>query len=891
MKELSQLAQIDRQLSGRSLYYLCKEVLGYRDMVPHVHGAMCDFFSNPMYGRFRQMTVPRSWFKCLTAGSRIMTPFGSKTVDLVKPGDLVDSLHGSTEVVATESEVAKVVKVRFSSGRVVTCTPHHPFYTIEGWISAVDLIGKGVFLSSQRVTCPQDPRYATFCGLMAGDGCFSNSTFATRSPELLSWMEDYVGHPLNAWDGLSFYIPQRLTKTLPPELKCLSKNKHYPDPFEGSREFIRALFDCDGTVDPSYVALTTASRNLAFGVQRNLQYFGIMSSVYEYASFNTDGFTGTAYHVKMFGENIEAFAQEIGFSVKDKAERLNLLTARGTVSRVQDVVPGEWRSLLGHGDGYKLRKAGIRVDNEYRTTKTKLREVAVCLNRPELEVLTHAQFDFVVSVEPANDQRVYHIETKDHTYIADNLVNHNTVVLTVGGSIWLTLPDEEGLYKNIFPWKGPNARILIASNVLDNAAKMVHMVRDHWMSNDRLKAAFPELVPDFGKVRWSDHCAELRRTIKATEGTYTAVGAGGSVISQHFDHIQEDDLVYAKKDDFSGMELMPSQDDIDKAIGWHRLAFSLLVDPKKSTSFNVGTRWAPHDVIEYIRKNEKHYKCFEICATHDSIWPIQDDTDLVWPERYDEEALLQIRGSQGVKIMETQYLNRPRAGEDVVFPTEYIHIHDTLKEFPTEGAKLYTIVDLAGWSDKKRVARNCVLTGFKDHFNHLWITRVDVGRYNPSEVIEKFKEHQKQFDSKVLIEEVQYQRAIRHFAKLDMEKTGSFYNLEALPPDNRKDAKNLRIHGLEPLVKNGAFHMLRSMNTLLTELEDYPYGSTVDILDCCAFLNKYAQATTVLYTNDWLNDFERDTIEKELKSKAGVSEYPFSVQSDYWNSPFTQGAF
>lgn len=460
-----------------------------------------------------------------------------------------------------------------------------------------------------------------------------------------------------------------------------------------------------------------------------------------------------------------------------------------------------------------------------------------------------------------------------------------TVTMTVGGSIWLTLPDEEGLYKDIFPFKGSNVRILIASNISDNAEKMVHMIKQHWERNERLRAAFPELVPEFNKTRWSDHCAQVKRSMHAAEGTYTSVGVGGGVISQHFDVIVEDDLVYAKKDDFTGQELMPTQEDIEKAIGWHKLSFSLLVDPKKSCIFNIGTRWAPHDLIAYIREHEQHYATFEIAATKKdssgrAVWPVRSDNDCVWVERYDKEALDHIRATQGPKIFETQYLNRPRAGEDVTFDCTCLARHQNLDEYPRDG-QWETFVDLAGWSDKKRVARNVILTGKKDQRNHLWVARYDAGRFTPSEVIAKFKEHQKQFNSRVRIEEIQYQRAIRHFAKLDMEADGQFYDIDPLPHDGRKDAKNLRIQGLEPVVRFGAVHVLESMRKLIHEMEDYPYGTTVDILDALSFLHRYGKS---VYTEDqdtMTLPFSVEAIEEELHDKAnfaGSVAYPFDCQ-------------
>lgn len=450
-----------------------------------------------------------------------------------------------------------------------------------------------------------------------------------------------------------------------------------------------------------------------------------------------------------------------------------------------------------------------------------------------------------------------------------------TWVCTVAKSIWLTLPDEEGIYKSIYPYKGPNVRILIASNVIDNAAKMINKIKREWESNERLRAAYPDLIPDFNKTRWSDHCAEVRRLGKYTEGTYTAVGVGGSVISQHFDHISEDDLVYAKKDDFTGQELMPSQEDIENAIGWHKLTFSLLADPQHGGMDNTGTRWAPHDLIDYIRTRETHYKCFEICSTKDAAWPIFDDASCIWPERYNLETLQQIRNSQGPKIFETQYLNRPRAGEDVTFELSYVNRHDTISEYPKD-LKPMTLVDLASWGDSKRIARNVVLTGARDSRNHLWIYRVDAGRFNPSDVIEIIKSHNKQFNSKVLIEEIQYQRALRHFAKLDMETSGHVYSIEQIPYDGRKNAKDLRIQALEPIVKNGMFHCLRGMTSLIQEMEDYPYGSTKDILDCCGYLLRHAPKIYTDAPKTYANEYTIESIEQGIREKLKLSQYPFA---------------
>lgn len=470
-----------------------------------------------------------------------------------------------------------------------------------------------------------------------------------------------------------------------------------------------------------------------------------------------------------------------------------------------------------------------------------------------------------------------------------------TWTFTIAKAIWLTLPDEEGLYADIYPYKGANVRILIASNVIDNAAKMVNKIKTEWENNDRLKSAFPELVPEFNKTRWSDHCAQVRRPNTFTEGTYTAVGVGGSVISQHFDHILEDDLVYAKKDDFTGQELMPSQEDIDNAIGWHKLTFSLLSNPQTGCIDNTGTRWAPHDVIDYIRRCEKHYAVFEVAVTRDALWPVPDNSYCVWPERYDLKTLENIRNSQGAKIFETQYLNRPRVGDEIKFQVSYINKHIDFAEYP-KNMRWMTMVDLASWKDSKHICRNVILTGARDDKNHLWIARIDAGKYNPTRVIDLIKEHVLQFGSKVYIEEVGYQVALRHFARQDMEAKGSFaYSIEALPIDNRANAKALRIESLEPVVKNGMLHIMHGMADILQEFEDYPYAATKDIIDVTGWMHRIARRPEVETPVETINDFSIgsenrleatfDAMEREYEKKGHKANYPFAnplVENTPW---------
>jgi hypothetical protein len=176
-----------------------------------------------------------------------------------------------------------------------------------------------------------------------------------------------------------------------------------------------------------------------------------------------------------------------------------------------------------------------------------------------------------------------------------------------------------------------------------------------------------------------------------------------------------------------------------------------------------------------------------------------------------------------------------------------------------------------------------ILTGARDIRNHLWVFRVDAGKYNPTEVIELAKSHVKQFGSKVMVEEVGYQVALRHFALQDMESAGGFaYTINAIPRDSRKGAKDLRIQALQPVIANGMFHCLRNADQMIQEFEDYPYSSTVDIIDCVGYLHRYAQRPEGIREEQVRDPFSIESIEEEVRANKSSAEFRYSFENPLW---------
>ena len=434
-----------------------------------------------------------------------------------------------------------------------------------------------------------------------------------------------------------------------------------------------------------------------------------------------------------------------------------------------------------------------------------------------------------------------------------------TWIGTIAYSVWISLPrtQVDEFPEGIDPFDkfynlGPNIRILIASYVVSNAEKMISLIRKTYESNVAMQILFPEVIPEnFKKTRWSNSSACINRSENFTESTFEAAGIGGSSTSRHYDLIIEDDLIYANKDDFSGKELQPNQDDIDKAIGWHKIGTSLLVPGKHTRIHNQGTRWAKHDLVDYIWKNEPSYACFRracvklpeaVLAGEAPVTDINwEDCEPSWPEAYDHEQLRTIAQAQGPYMFATQYLLMPMSPEELLFKPRWLQYYKFKEEVP-KNIRIFTTVDVSEWENSTRKKGDCnsaILTCGWCEKSHMWILHYDYGRFNPTQIIFLMSKHWRLFHPEAIyIEAIYYQKSLAHFTKeyMDMGKV-PFMTIRQLLPESNK-SKDLRIRELEPLASNEAIHCRADHKDFITEFTEYIPTNRLckkDLLDAAAY--------------------------------------------------------
>jgi len=417
--------------------------------------------------------------------------------------------------------------------------------------------------------------------------------------------------------------------------------------------------------------------------------------------------------------------------------------------------------------------------------------------------------------------------------------------------------------------------------IYDNAAKNVHVIRKKWENCSRLRGLFGELFPEgYGqKHRWSNACAEVKRTADWDVGTYESIGVGGSKIGSHYNFIIEDDLVGAKKDSLSGLEILPNADDIQKAIGWHGLALNLLVNPKEDYIVNVGTRWGQYDLIRHITDNQPYYQTWEIDAVlmDDKGGPKFDAGECwvpTYPERFNLESLEEIRTEQGDYIFSMMYLGKPYNIEDMIFRDEWIK---NFEGDPGEG-NLYAGLDMAGitmtGARKKRSDYSAIGLAHINPERDFKCTHYVRGKFNPTQILDHIFDLKDTYDYKWLaMEKFAYEQIIKHYIDVrnrERAKQGKAPVIVKPVKRPKGENKGTHIRILQPLAMAGKLYVRPWMRELRGEFREFTgrdTGGHDDLLDLYADIFHNLTIPQHALPKKIRDPFSLDSVMEELLEK------------------------
>ena len=372
--------------------------------------------------------------------------------------------------------------------------------------------------------------------------------------------------------------------------------------------------------------------------------------------------------------------------------------------------------------------------------------------------------------------------------------------------------------------RNPNVRILLAQNTFTNAVAKLRVIRAAFEDNELVKLIFPELLPKRGNI-WKGDSLCITRPTTFNESTFEAAGIRTQVTSRHYDVIIEDDTVAPDLNELGEENICPTKEDIDQAIGWHRLVPPLLVNPTNSQVIVVGTRWFEKDLLSWIGENEKSYVSY--------IKACIENGEVVYPERFSAEVLDDLKGTIGPYLFSCLYMNEPVLIQDMVFRPEWMKYYDTRPGYLGSFMN-YTTIDPAGDPEHnvgKKQDSNVVITTGKDIIRgEIYVHEYFRKQCNPGEVINALFDHVRKYHPvKVAVEAGAYQGTLQYWIKERMRKENLHFYVETVSGVARN--KYARIQGLQPLVMEGKILFRRYMTELVNELITFPNGAHDDIID------------------------------------------------------------
>lgn len=432
--------------------------------------------------------------------------------------------------------------------------------------------------------------------------------------------------------------------------------------------------------------------------------------------------------------------------------------------------------------------------------------------------------------------------------------------------------------------RNPNIRILIAQNTFTNSCKKLAAIKAQVEDNQLLRLLWPHVLPD-KHCTWKTEALCLKRTESHPENTFEAAGTRTKVTSRHYDVIIEDDTVAPDLDDLSMTNMCPTKEDVEQAIGWHRLVLPLLVNPKSSRNIIVGTRWFMEDLLSWNEANEPVFigytrysrekqdvvEASDACELSEvsnvgDITPehtfhkgvrldyIGDvEAPATYPDRFDDDVLSQLEASLGPYMFSCLYMNTPVRSDDMIFRPEWFKYY----EYESPHMVAYTTVDSANEPDanfKGDPDWSVVVTCGKDlDTGRIYVLDIYRKRCNPSELVDAIFDHVRKWKPvKVGIEAVQYQKSLVYWTKERMRKTGQFFLVDPLTHGGR--AKNVRITALQPVIQSGSFFIRSWMSELLNEFLSFPLGAHDDIIDSIAMQLQMWQMTRTKHRSNFHGD-------------------------------------
>ncbi len=398
----------------------------------------------------------------------------------------------------------------------------------------------------------------------------------------------------------------------------------------------------------------------------------------------------------------------------------------------------------------------------------------------------------------------------------------------------------------------PDIRVLIVSNTYSQAEDMGDEVRQNLER--------PEIVERYGvqqpptspktdpktKYRWTNGKLSVRdRTRVGKESTLTCMGVFGPVISKHNELIILDDIVDA--------DIADSPHQRRKLKKWLLKTLLPCLEPEGEVHV-VGTRWHPKDIYQTVidEMDEFHVMIDKALTEH------EDGTyEALWEERFSVEQLLAIKKERGSIIFNMSYQNDVELAKGKIFRPEWMQFVKA-EDVPTGGVFIQAFDLAISEEPDADYFATCTVQVVRLE-GELRFYVIDAFRKRGMSFLQQgeFVRKNSGIADKIVIEEVQYQKALKQVA------LSKGLPVKGYTPGNK--SKTRRAYPLSSYFENKQVFFVDSVNTraMKDELLEFPDGDHDDWFDTVEMaISEGASAAAGVSLHD-LDDYDKKTVSRK----------------------------
>lgn len=330
------------------------------------------------------------------------------------------------------------------------------------------------------------------------------------------------------------------------------------------------------------------------------------------------------------------------------------------------------------------------------------------------------------------------------------------------------------------------------------------------------------------KTKLRDDSKSKAKWLTEEGGGYTSAGVGGAITGRGADLAIIDDP-------FKNREEAESKTIRDKVYNWFTSTLYTRLE-KNGAIILILTRWHKDDLagrlIERMKEDGEKWEIvkYPAIAVKDELK--RKEGEPLWEDKYNLDALLNIKKTIGIYDWSALYQQEPVASETQEFKEEYWQ-YRTLEEVEALDTSNYLTIDTAisqkASADNNGYTINCV-----DKENK-WNIKAWKAKESPMQLIENlFALHSRWHFVKIGIEKTIYLQVVKPFIDEEMRKRNVFLPIVEL--EHNQTQKETRIRALLPRYESRSiYHIKGHCSDLEEEQINFPKGTKDDVLDSEAY--------------------------------------------------------